>query len=394
MLTKAAIHSMQKLLVLFFTLATLQGNGQKGYVLFNKASFERGDSILLNFQLPEEKLPGRKYITAYMMVENMTTSRKWKFRYPILEGKSQASLFISDGIPEGKYAVTFLFSKTFFSFYGAAENLSVNELDYSIITPGNTAISNKVRVSDDGKFSLRGILFEDSCTFEFSAPNNQAKNNLKISQVKTPLDSSFVIDTGYTQIITVGKVAAVNEKDLVYKPDVGWISEQTTLPDVEVTGIRKRMIEKFQDRYSSGSFRQMTPYTFDGLEDNLIAQSINVFEFLKGRVPRLRVTMEGGSYRLSFGTVLNISNGPRPPDATLYLDERKVGSTGELMISPDEIAMIKIYPPTAQFNDGFNGGGANGAIAIYTRRAGFGKEEMGVVSIKVFGYTPTSTIWK
>ena len=69
----------------------------------------------------------------------------------------------------------------------------------------------------------------------------------------------------------------------------------------------------------------------------------------------------------------------------LYLDETAVDPSFVSSLSVSDVAYIKVFRPP--FMGGFNG--ANGAIAIYTRRGGDVKPEpgKGLNSNKVFGYT-------
>ena len=158
-----------------------------------------------------------------------------------------------------------------------------------------------------------------------------------------------------------------NEKDR-------YISNRTILlNEVEVTAKRIPKEQSIEERYTSGMFTSDNGYTFDLTKE--IMHYSNILQYLAGRVPGLMV-------------------GPNPSQPSVrwrggspgfFLDEVPVSIDEIVNIPVDDIALIKVYRPP--FMGGF--GGADGAIAIYTRRGGdqqFDPGE-GFLKKKVMGYS-------
>ncbi len=153
-----------------------------------------------------------------------------------------------------------------------------------------------------------------------------------------------------------------------------YISNRTILLDeVTVTANRIPKEETTEERYTSGMFKSDNGYTFD-LTDKTLPYS-NILQFLIGRVPGLMVgpSPSRPSVRWRGGT------------PGFFLDEVPVSIDEIVNIPVADIALIKVYRPP--FMGGF--GGANGAIAIYTRRGGDRNFDPGVGFTKktLVGYT-------
>ena len=127
-------------------------------------------------------------------------------------------------------------------------------------------------------------------------------------------------------------------------------------------------------KYTSGLF-QGDGYQFDLVNDPFAASSLNIFNYLQGKVAGLQINTAGGTPSLNW----------RGGSPTLYIDE--MPSDAELLsqIPVTDVAYIKVFRPP--FMGGFNG--ANGAIAVYTKRGDDAKTtSAGLPSNTVVGYSP------
>lgn len=111
--------------------------------------------------------------------------------------------------------------------------------------------------------------------------------------------------------------------------------------------------------------------------DPFAASATSVFQYLQGRVAGLQITDNGADVSLSW----------RGSTPELILDE--IPSTIDVVrtLSMNDIAYVKVFPPPFF---GANGGGAGGAIAIYTRKGDDVKlaPGEGLNFQQVSGYTP------
>lgn len=153
-----------------------------------------------------------------------------------------------------------------------------------------------------------------------------------------------------------------------------YISNRTILlNEVTITANRIPKEETTEERYTSGMFKSDNGYTFD-LTDKTLPYT-NILQFLMGRVPGLMIGPNPASPSVRW----------RGGTPGFFLDEIPV-SVEEIMNVPvDDIALVKVYRPP--FMGGF--GGADGAIAIYTRRGGDRNFDPGAGFLKkpLVGYT-------
>jgi len=134
--------------------------------------------------------------------------------------------------------------------------------------------------------------------------------------------------------------------------------EGVMLDSVVVLGTKTRL-QKLEERYMSGLFAGgINARTLDLTREFI--PNMNIFDYLQGRVPSLTIERGGqfGGYRLFYRQA-----GARQP-MQLYLDEMPVDADMIASIPPSDIALVKVFPNFI----GAPGGGANGVLAVYTRR--------------------------
>jgi hypothetical protein len=148
-----------------------------------------------------------------------------------------------------------------------------------------------------------------------------------------------------------------------------------TLENVTVKSKGKSPTQLLDEKYSSGMFSGGDSYQFDLINDPFASSALNIFTYLQGKVAGLQINTNGANPSMQW----------RGGSPQLYLDETAVDPGFVSSLNVSDVAYIKVFRPP--FMGGFNG--ANGAIAIYTRRGGDVKPEpgKGLNSNKVFGYT-------
>lgn len=114
-------------------------------------------------------------------------------------------------------------------------------------------------------------------------------------------------------------------------------------------------LQQLDEKYASGMFRSDNAYTIVAMNDPASVSYFNVFQYLQGRVPGLYI------YQNSFINAPFLSY--RYGQPVLFLDEMRVDAQTLSSINMNDIAIIKVFPPP--FMGTF--GGANGAIAVYTK---------------------------
>ncbi|MBO9632720.1 MAG: hypothetical protein J7578_06345, partial [Chitinophagaceae bacterium] len=140
-----------------------------------------------------------------------------------------------------------------------------------------------------------------------------------------------------------------------------------TLESVTVTAKTKTKSQVMDSKYTSGLFSGGDAYSFDMTDDPFAMSARDVFTFLQGRVPGLQITGAGGP------------DGPgltwRGQTPTLFLNEMQVDANMLSGTPVADIAYVKVFRPP--FFGAF-GGGAGGAIAVYTKKGGEGRSASNV----------------
>lgn len=367
---------------------------QDPFIKLNRTKFSQHDTLTFSCNINKYKTDSFHLATLNVWVENIEDKRSWKFRYPLIDGETGGTIIIDSAISSGKYAFNFVVQKQFFSLEGSIINYTKDKknIRYTLITKDQQYFSfPNFLPSADGSFRLKGSLFEDTATFIFSPSVKNSENNL-IIKIRSPLDSSFIPDTLCTQIITIGN-SSIKEENYHFNYDGFY--KRTTLPDVIVTTKAKTKIELFDGKYSNGLFKNNdNSIIFDGIEDDRIAHSINVLEFLNGRVGGLQIIPKSnGNYientyilqwRGASTIQLDLSN------VDLFLNEMPINVSDAIAINTVDIAMIKAIPPPAFLS----AGGNRAAIAIYTKHGDEDIEGKGKYTFKIFGYTAPEIIWE
>lgn len=222
----------------------------------------------------------------------------------------------------------------------------------------------QIKTDDKGFFTLKGLIFED--TIKFSYQLNDSKIPKEQVQVIFQPDYSFVPlkkslpENNYTlvQRQSDDQLSESVKRYIATKNTQSSIDEKATLiEEVKLKAKKKDKTKELNDKLSSPMFKSMNEAIFDLVNDNNSAQaSMNILNWLQGRVAGLTIESSRGSYIPKLrGSTINV-----------YLDEMLMDPSQINMIPVSDIAMVKVI--RGYFAGG--SGGGNGAIAIYTRRGG------------------------
>jgi hypothetical protein len=129
------------------------------------------------------------------------------------------------------------------------------------------------------------------------------------------------------------------------------------LETVTVKAKQKSKQQIMDERYASGLFSGGDATTFDLTDDVSALGAYNIFSYLQGRVAGLQITTGGQGSQLQW----------RGATPSLFLNEMPVDVSQIENIPVSDIAYVKAFRPPFF---GAMGGGAGGAIAIYTKKGG------------------------
>lgn len=256
-------------------------------------------------------------------------------------------------------------------------------------------------VTKKGEFELTGLFFEDTAVFhyQFNAKRPVQKGlPVKIEKMTEPSPAP-VTGQEYARLFDAAAPGA-------YQPvlDSSLLSAVQSYFDIdkekglllqEVIVKAKKLTpeQEVNQRYTSGLFSSMGVARTIDLENNPDASgAMNVFEYLRGKMPGLRIgRYNNGQYYIesprSYSSFDVLKGGNGLVDGLIFVNEIETGSEVAATYPMSQIALIKFYPPGALM--ALPGVGISCVLAIYTKN-GSGKNEpdtrnfMG--SFKVKGY--------
>ncbi|MDP4262515.1 MAG: hypothetical protein Q8941_08285 [Bacteroidota bacterium] len=231
-------------------------------------------------------------------------------------------------------------------------------------------------LNSDGTFNDPATLIFDTAHVYYQFPKAKGLNDASVQFMTDRLPPAKIpaADNNNQWPDTTGfyrQWALVNEAN-----EMAERMKIKTLENVTVRSKTKSAIQQMDEKYTSGLFSgDGDGYQFDLINDPFAKSAPNIFNYLQGKVAGLQVNTSSNPPSLQW-------RGGAPQ---LYLDEVPTDPDFISSVNVNDVAYIKVFRPP--FMGGFNG--ANGAIAIYTRRGNDVKPEpgKGLKNNKIFGYT-------
>jgi hypothetical protein len=220
-------------------------------------------------------------------------------------------------------------------------------------------------VDSSGKFREDGLIFFDTVKVFYQFNNNKylstrgtmnfTNGTWKGAAALRP-DSLWRIPIPVdTSMLNRGRFFAA-EADRI-KPDLE--RRVKTLETVTVRARTRSRNEQLDETYASGLFRGSDAVSFDLVNDPFATGALNIFQYLQGKVAGLQINNASG------GAMPQLSwRGGTP---SLFLNEMPMDPSGLQNIPVTDIAYVKVFRPPFF---GASGGGAGGAIAVYTKKGG------------------------
>mgnify|MGYP003599346339 CR=1 FL=1 len=226
----------------------------------------------------------------------------------------------------------------------------------------------------DGSFNDPNAIIFDTAKIYFQLQDKGISNSMvqfMPYKLRVPpagkgwLQSIFPDTTGISYHLMRNTEAYANSEKTKYKE----------LEEVIVKAKGKTPVQLLDEKYTSGFFTG-DAIQFDLLSDPAAMGALDIFSYLQGRVAGLQITGQGANSSLNW----------RGGSPQIYIDEMPADINFVSNLNVRDVAYIKAFRPP--FMGGFNG--ANGAIAIYTRRGGDTQNEntSSLNSARIEGYTP------
>lgn len=214
-------------------------------------------------------------------------------------------------------------------------------------------------INEKGEFNIANMVFPDTAYIYYQGSDAKKSKDVSVkfdshffdrpTQIKIPypLRVPPAVDNSALKLF----LANAAEGNKVNRA----INNKTVyLQEVNVNAKKVKPEETTEKRYTSGMFSGGDGYTFDLTKENPTA--FNIFQYLQSKVAGLQITGDLSNPSLSW-------RGGKPG---LYLNEMQSDVSMLSTLSINDVALIKVFRPP--FMGGF--GGANGAIAVYTKKGG------------------------
>ena len=302
------------------------------YVQINKSHFYKQDTIQISCTLNKSGTY-LKNSTLNVIIENTNKNSRSQFRYPFINGEANANIIVGNNVIDGNYAIHFLVQNAFPQISGKIKNYSprIKSINYLMLLKNKPAYLGSVTVEEDGNFKTPKFAFPDSANFVFF---EAGKKNSEIDlSIENKLDSAFDPVESTHQFIAIGETHNVIDSNYQFDINEKINNNVNTLKTVVVKSKLKKKIEQFDEEYSSGLFKGGFPTIFDGIENESISRSFDIFTFLQSRVAGLtKKNNEMGGTTLYW----------RGQAVTVYIDEFKVDDDYVNMINVYDLSLIHI----------------------------------------------------
>ncbi len=251
--------------------------------------------------------------------------------------------------------------------YGAPDKTALRDQTIFLILEGkdSTKQSLLLPIDKNNNFVQPGILLYDTIKVYYQLTGNKKLTEGVDIRLKTSLLeplSKFNNEqnpTSYLWSNTSNDIAAF-EKSRYFYFETERLRKQLeghNLQNVTVYAKPKRKEDLLDAKYATGLFTSGNSKQFDLTTDPLVNAIPDIFAYLQGRVAGLLINNTGAVPSVTW----------RGSTTQFFLNEMSVEADQLKTVSVNDVAYIKVFSPP--FFGSF-GGGAGGAIAVYTRKGG------------------------
>ncbi len=241
--------------------------------------------------------------------------------------------------------------------------------------------------SNQGDFMVDNLYFFDTAKLYYQINNDKDKvltDKASFSFVngflKSPLASAGGLAALYSpekvDSSTITKSAAI----AMLRRSQAEMNKTKTLETVVITTKVKSLKERLEKEYTSGMFTGGDGYTFTTEDDPFAKSAISVLSYLQGKVAGLQINTNGNGEATWRGSA-----------TSFFLNEMNTDVQNLQSINMNDVALIKVFRPPFF---GSTGGGAGGAIAVYTKKgSSLNSMAKGLPFTQVSGYSPVKEFY-
>ncbi len=266
------------------------------------------------------------------------------------------------------------------SIYGISKaQLAGKDLTGIIKTKSKTGEFISIPVNENGLFKLTGIYLFDTAKLYYQINNDKDKKltsratfNFKNDIASAAAPSPNYLSSLFLNVKIDSSFLKKNISLAALQRSFLQNSKIKTLESVVVKGKVKTLKQKLDEEYTSGFFSGGDGFTFTTEDDPFAQSAISILNYLQGKVGGLQISSDGQSVTW------------RGSATSIFINETNTDISNLQSVTMSDVAMIKVYRPP--FFGAF-GGGAGGAIAIYTKKGGSYNNIKGLDFTNIEGYS-------
>ncbi|MCU0320845.1 MAG: hypothetical protein MUE72_00430 [Chitinophagaceae bacterium] len=262
----------------------------------------------------------------------------------------------------------------------SAQIQDAGDINLIIKTKDSATSIVSLPLSKEGSFATKNQPFFDTVTifYQFNKKKDLVYSTaINFSNLLLQPNTQITIDSLFKNTTALDTNGLFRKKQLWQnQQDLDKLLQTTTLAGVTVKAKQRRPVDELESKYASGLFKGGDGYQFDFINDIAAQSSMDIFTYLAGRVAGLLINNAGAQTTATW----------RGSPTSLFLNEAPVDASVLRDIQVADIAYVKVIRPPFI---GASGGGAGGAIAVYTRRGADTRSVSGkgLENKKLAGYT-------
>jgi hypothetical protein len=291
---------------------------------------------------------------------------------------------LNDSIPSSQYKdPAFVTLSGRVNFQGTKKPYADKDLLMYIVSDSINTMQ-LIKTDANGSFNVDSLIFFGKARVLFSDAKEKKRNLISVYPAADSLNRSFPLPRLKDEELLLQNMFSKSNEAITKKLTEEYKAlikaNGNTLSEIVLKSSKKTPLEEVNEKYTSGHFSSSALQTIDLVNSDDAMTYHDIFDYLRSRVPGLQIILPdyesspkpllnfeepGASYKIFFRqnqnpTVSDLGQIPM----TLYLNEVEIGSGVIASIPANRIALIKVFSSLV----GTTGGGAGGALAIYTKK--------------------------
>ena len=250
-----------------------------------------------------------------------------------------------------------------------------------------------------GRFRIDSLLFFGDANLSFFDPSVKKGKPLKVTLSSTPVGATMSSSKVPSRFSMAGAVNGDSDAStLPLERPPGRYDSSVAMKEIVVSARAKTPAQRLNEKYAKGFFEDGEERLLDLTDPGEQPVQLNIFEYLKFRVPGIQVmdpnyevaSMPGlgddpfndpQGYRVFYRQQPSVSSLGNIPMA-VYLNEVQTSTNVVATIPANQFVMVKVFSTFAPAP----GGGAGGALALYTRDPSFVADGRSVAPVRYKGF--------